>query len=91
MADQADRGQSTLSTAIFLHLPPSCSNTNSVLPTEEASAAGCPTEAFLCFFPEEEKTKNDTAATRSKKNFSFTIFSEYVPIDAIKQTDETSS
>lgn len=48
---RTDRCESTLSTAVFLHLPTSCSNTNSVLPTQEASAAGCSTEAFLCFFP----------------------------------------
>lgn len=50
MTESTDRGESILSTAVFLHLPSSCPNTDSVLPTQEASAAGGSTEAFLCFF-----------------------------------------
>lgn len=60
MTEVTDRGESTLSTAVFLHLPSSCPNTNSVLPTQEASAAGCSTEALLCFFAvEKDQTKGE--------------------------------
>jgi hypothetical protein len=40
-----------LARALFLHLPCRCSYTDPVLPAQEASAAGSPTEALLGLFP----------------------------------------
>ena len=49
-----DRSESAdcflLSNALLLHLSTSCSDTDSVLPTQEASTAGSSTEALLGLF-----------------------------------------